>query len=301
MSEKIVINNPKKEDPKEMCKTLENGNILFFPKIPFKFPKKEIDFLLKQKQSGSKKRKNIAYKPAKEFITNARGQDKKELYQILKGYSDNVQSFLSEFLAPYKEQWLIDYTSFRPFQEKGRELRVRARNDLLHLDAFPTRPMHGKRILRFFTNINPTEPRKWITGPSFDELVQEHGEKVGLPKKLSYSLLQVLLRKSKQMAKKLGAPTALRSPYDEFMLKFHHYLKENSDIQEKGRKDHWSFPPNSCWMAFTDQVSHAALSGQYALEQSFLVPKDALIQPEKAPISMLERLTGYIAVNPDYI
>lgn len=301
MAKKIDINEPKKENPEKMCKALEDGSILFFPKIPFKFPQNEMQFLLKQKQSADKRRKNIAYKPNKDCITNSQGQDNEMLYHVLKGYSRNVQNFLSEFLSPYKDRWQVDYASFRPFQEKGRDLRLRARNDLLHLDSFPTRPMHGKRILRFFTNINPEEPRKWATGQSFEELIKEHGERVGLPKKLSYSLLQVLFRKSKKILKSLGAPTTLRSPYDEFMLKFHHYLKENTEIQTSEKKDLWSFPPNSCWMVFTDQVTHAALSGQYALEQTFLIPKEALLQPEKAPVSILERMTGYIAVNSEYI
>jgi len=300
MAKKIQITDPKKENPALMCRALEDGNILFFPKIPFKFAKKDIDFLLTQKQSGSKSRKNIAYKPQKDCITNCEGKDKEKLYKALKSYSYNVQKFLGEFLKPYEDQWHVDYASFRPFQEKGRDLRIRARNDLLHLDAFPTRPMHGKRILRFFTNINQNEPRNWVTGDSFSTLLEKFGKEVGLPKKIERSLLMLLLKKAKGGAKKLGFPVNMRSPYDEFMLKFHHFLKENENVQKIGKKDHWSFPPLSCWMVFTDQVTHAALSGQYALEQTFLVPKFAMLQPEKAPVSVLERLTGYTTVTPEF-
>ena len=45
-------------------------------------------------------------------------------------------------------------------------------------------------------------------------------------------------------------------------------------------------------MVYTDMVSHAVLSGQYALEQTFLVSKDAMVTPERAPISVLRELTG---------
>ncbi len=34
-------------------------------------------------------------------------------------------------------------------------------------------------------------------------------------------------------------------------------------------------------MAFTDQVSHAAMAGQYQLEQTFLLPVDAMDEPER--------------------
>jgi hypothetical protein len=41
---------------------------------------------------------------------------------------------------------------------------------------------------------------------------------------------------------------------------------------------------------FTDGVPHAALSGQFALEQTFIIPPDALVTPDAAPIRVLEKL-----------
>ena len=169
MAHKIIIENREWEQPENQfkyCKELEKGNILFFGDIPFNFPKDEIEFLLQQKQSGAKGRKNIAYKPQIDQITNHDTSDlqsAQKLHRVLRAYSARVTQFLTLLLSPYAKGWKHDYASFRPFQEKGRDLRLRARNDLLHVDAFPTRPMHGARILRFFTNINPTEGRKWIT------------------------------------------------------------------------------------------------------------------------------------------
>jgi hypothetical protein len=40
-------------------------------------------------------------------------------------------------------------------------------------------------------------------------------------------------------------------------------------------------------------VSHAVLSGQFALEQTLTVSKHSLVSPEKAPFRMLERIAGY--------
>lgn len=276
---------------------LEAGNIILFPKIPFAFPEEDREFLLKQRQTEAKNRKNIAYKPGEgritNFIKNA-PQDEARLLQIMQNYSLEVTEFLKTLLPHYAACWKLDYASFRPFQEKGRQLRLRARNDLLHTDAFPTRPMHGSRILRFFTNINPMEGRKWMTSEPFEQLVLKHGGENGVPfpKTPNNSVMGKIARLLKKTAKKVGFPVVLRSPYDTFMMNFHNYLKENQEFQKNCPKDHWEFPPGSCWIVFTDQVSHAALAGQYALEQTLLIPRSGLLNPEKAPISVLERLTG---------
>ena len=300
MAQKIIVENKeweKKENQLKYCKELEAGNILFFPSIPFSFPQEEIDFLLEQKQGGSGTRKNIAYKPQLNKITNHKTSDfatAERLRFILCNYSKRATHFLSILAPLYAQHWKLDYASFRPFQEKGRKLRVRARNDLLHVDAFPTRPLHGDRILRFFTNINPIESRRWMTSEPFEELAKKFGGSHGVsfPKPIRYSLLGRLEKKIKQMLCKAGLHVPLRSPYDTFMLKLHNFLKENEQFQKECRKDYWEFPPNSCWAVFTDQVSHAALSGQYALEQTYLIPREGLLFSEKAPVSVLERLVG---------
>jgi len=154
--------------------------------------------------------------------------------------------------------------------------------------------MHGARILRFFTNINPTEERKWITSQPFSELVKKYGGTKGLPfpKPTGYSLKDRLTRKMKELLRKAGLKIPLRSPYDNFMLRMHNFLKENKEFQSDCPKDFWGFPPRSCWVVFTDLVSHAALAGQYAIEQTLSIPERALLYPEDSPVSILERLTG---------
>lgn len=284
---------------------LEQGNILFFPETPFEFPADEIAFLLQQRQGASGNRKNIAYKPGIDKITNHDSSDAvaaEKMLGVLRNYSRRVTEFLTLLLEPYAKEWKHDYASFRPFQEKGRKLRLRARNDLLHVDAFPTRPLHGARILRFFTNINPTEGRRWITSRPFGELAKEFaGKEVMFPEAVGYSLKDRLQRKMKELISKTGVKVPLRSPYDVFMLKMHNFLKENEEFQKNCPKDHWEFPPHSCWAVFTDMVSHAALSGQYALEQTFIIPQKVLLFPENSPVSILERLSNRNVINPIYL
>jgi hypothetical protein len=83
-----------------------------------------------------------------------------------------------------------------------------------------------------------------------------------------------------------------RSAYDEFMLRFHDFLKKNDDFQKNASREEFSFPPGATWMAFTDGVSHAVLSGRHALEQTFQISRGSLASPESAPIAVLERLAG---------
>jgi 3-deoxy-D-manno-oct-2-ulosonic acid (Kdo) hydroxylase len=284
------------------CEQLELGNILFFPAIPFDFPDESRAFLLQLRKSESRHHKNIAYRPAEDRLSGFSGESKEtqaRVHEILRSYSGRVVEYLSNLLLDYKPSWRLDYASFRPFEEQGRNLRTRARNDLLHTDAFPTRPTNGDRILRFFTNLNPEKPRVWLTGQTFQALAEQYAAQAGLPSSESRKpgALGSLVRLWNQFARVLHVPITRRSPYDEFMLRFHHYLKENSSFQNSCPKTRHEFPAGSCWMVFTDMVSHAVLSGQFALEQTFIVPRDAMLTPEKAPVRVLERLCGHSSAS----
>jgi hypothetical protein len=70
-------------------------------------------------------------------------------------------------------------------------------------------------------------------------------------------------------------------------------MKEDAAFQKNCPKDRWEFPAGSAWIVFTDSASHACLSGQYMLEQTFVVRRRSLTCPELAPISILERIAGY--------
>ncbi len=75
------------------------------------------------------------------------------------------------------------------------------------------------------------------------------------------------------------------------MLHLHDWLKENAEFQKRvQRKERLAFPPLATWRVFTDGVPHSALAGQFALEQTFIIPLEALVAPEATPIRVLERL-----------
>jgi hypothetical protein len=294
---------PSPEKAREYCAHLESGDILFIPGIPFEIPSEDLEFLLQQRQSGGSLHKNVAYRPTEDRVTGVAASgsgDTERMRAIMRSYSQNATRTLSALLAPYRENWKLDYASYRPLEEAGRDLSLHKRNDLLHTDAFPSRPTNGDRILRFFTNINPVASRKWMTTSPFDGLARQFAGTSGgcpLPQAMGTSAWQDTVRGLKRAARSAGIPVTVRSPYDEFMLRFHNFLKENSEFQKSCPKDYWDFPPNTCWMVYTDMTSHAVLSGQYALEQTYIVSRQVMVTPEKAPVRILEKMVGAALVS----
>src|SRR5262245_51092969 len=285
---------PKEESARALaaCRALEQGNILLFRESPLEIPAADREFLIRQRQTEAGYHKNIAYRPGSDRVTGVakqQAEDARELKRVLRDYSRASVAFASRLLAPYASKWKLDYASFRPQEEAGRKSRVHARNDLLHVDSFPTRPTRGDRIFRLFTNVNPAAPRVWKTGETFPELAERFAVSSGLLGKVTRSGPGRSIARLLQSA---GLPLQARPPYDEFMHRFHNFLKENEQYQDGARSETISFPPGATWMVFTDMVTHAVLSGQFALEQTFLIARESLVLPQMAPVAVLERLAG---------
>ena len=281
--------------PPDYCRLLEEGDILFFERIPFPLSPQDRRFLLSQKQTGAQFHKNIAYRPHLDRITGFKKgseADRLQLLEIMRRFSDSTVDYLARLLPAYARDWHVDYASFRPQEEAGRQLRLRARNDLLHVDSFPTRPTRGDRILRFFTNINPDQPRRWQTADPFPRLIEYLQSKGSIPSHLLAPPGRITRagRSLKAKLRQLGLPLRVGSAYDDFMLRLHHYLKENQHLLSNFPTYSWDFPAGSSWLVFTDIVPHAALSGRFALEQTMIVSRASQALPEAAPLSILQRL-----------
>jgi hypothetical protein len=270
---------------------LERGNILFFPQPPFALSEEERDVLRSTSLTGGSLHKNIAYRPASDKVTGfdkSSAQDSDKLREVLRGYSQRTLELLRTILPRYMQGCRVDYASFRPQEEEGRHLPTKKRNDLLHVDAFPTRPTKGDLILRVFTNINKTKPRVWLTSDPFKPLAERYAIDAGLPEIAQQPAGSSL----KNILRAVGFPIVDRSAYDRFMLGFHDYLKFNEQYQRDCAKYRFEFPPDSTWMVFTDIVPHAVLSGQHALEQTVIVRRESLSARQHAPIDILEALCG---------
>jgi hypothetical protein len=270
---------------------LERGEVYYYPSCPFPLPEGEDrEFLLAQRL-GSRAHKNVSFDPATGRAAGFARQDEKQaerLREMLSTFSREVTAWLATTLPRYAGAWRLDKVSYRPEEEATRRLRQKARNDLLHVDAFPSRPTRGHRILRVFANVNPKEPRVWVTSDPFGRLLERFGRAAGLPGRQAASTW----RRVGQGMLGILRPGRRRSEYDAFMLRFHDYLKANEEFQERGPKRLWSFPPNSAWLALTDTCSHAVLRGRFALEHSYFIPPSALALPDEAPASLLARTCG---------
>jgi len=195
-------------------------------------------------------------------------------------YSCQLVTNLLPAYLPYLQQ---ARTSYRPMQVATRNnLSPRKDDRRLHVDAFPSSPNQGKRILRIFSNINPTgESRVWRVGDSFENVA-----KLFLPK------LRQPLPFTKHLLKKLRITKSLRTPYDSLMLQLHDLMKSNENYQREVPQEEVHLPAGSTWIVFTDQVSHAAMSGQFCLEQTFYLPVAGMVMPERSPLHVLQSLTG---------
>jgi hypothetical protein len=274
-----------------LAERLERGAVIHFPTCPFVLPAGEDhDFLLEQRLG--KGHKNISYNPHTGKVNgHARGDASRteRLRGLFAGFSDSVTHWLAAALPRYAADWQLDMVSYRPEQEATRRLRLTARNDLLHVDAFPRRPTNGWRILRIFANINPSESRVWITGDPFAHLLARYGREAGLPDGRPEPLFQ---RCQEGLLRLIRPGRARRSVYDAFMLRFHNFLKANKTFQKTCPRQVWEFRPGAAWMVVTDTASHAVLSGRFALEHSYFLAPYSLALPEESPAALLKKTCG---------
>jgi hypothetical protein len=258
---------------------LERGDVLFFPELSFTIASDETAIFSPGILSSSK---NTSFDPASSRVggTTLAGVEAERLRRVMMRFSDSAAALVDRLLPRYRGKIDRARSSFRPAEIAGRATTWRKDDTRLHIDAFPASPVQGRRILRVFTNVNPAgRPRAWRVGGDFDAAARRFSDALSLPWPGSAALLRALrVTKSR------------RSTYDALMLQLHDRMKEDADFQSRSPQTAVDFPAGTTWMAFTDQVSHAAMSGQYQLEQTFYLPVDAMTDQTRSPLRVLERL-----------
>lgn len=262
---------------------LEQGRILYFPQLKVTLSPDEQCLLTPNNLSP--KRKNISWDG---HTKQLRGCDKvskatqQQLSSLLDRYAQMTHKLVHSLFPDYTGHIRPARTSFRPTAISQRILSPRKDDRLLHVDAFPSTPLGEQRLLRVFSNIHPhLEPRVWRTGGPFEDIAQRFLPKLKMPWRGSGHLLRAL-----------KITRARRRAYDHLMLQLHDAMKEDAAYQTSTSHQEISFPPGSTWIVCTDQVAHAALTGQYMLEQSFYLPVSAMQDPSQSPQRILERLFG---------
>jgi hypothetical protein len=259
---------------------LESGRVIVLPRLPFQVTAEEA-FLLAPTTMGSE-RKNISLDPTSGKLGNValQGEQAVRLTAMLQRFGDQATQLLTDLLPGYAPLLERARTSFRPAEIAGRSYSTRHDDRLLHVDAFPSRPMRGRRILRLFSNIAPDGAvRAWRVGEPFADFAQRF-----LPQ------AQPGAPASAWLLERFGLTKGRRSAYDQIMLRLHDRGKQDTAYQTKGPKADVTFAAGTTWLCFTDQVLHAALAGHCALEQTFHLPLAALAFPERSPLRVLESL-----------
>lgn len=270
---------PSEEMQKQAIQALENGRILFFPRLSFLLSEDEQQYL--SPKIADPKNKNVSFDIHKGHLagTACSEGDADKIKFMLKRYAQKTKRFLDKLIPHYAPNLIQAKTSFRPVEISGRKSSYRKDDTLLHVDSFPSNPTKGKRILRVFTNINDRgKPRTWRVGEPFEEVVKKMVPKLSRPFPGSAFFL-----------KALGITKDYRTCYDHYMLQMHNLMKGDGNYQKNVQQQEIAFPPGSSWIVYTDQVSHAAMSGQHVLEQTFHLPYYAILQGSTNPVKVLEK------------
>jgi 3-deoxy-D-manno-octulosonic acid hydroxylase-like protein len=260
---------------------LEAGGVLFLPELPFCVQRDETAVFTPAILGSAK---NASFDPStgRAGGTTASGREAELLRALMARFSAAAAGLVDGLLPRYRGRVSRARASFRPAEIAGRHTTWRKDDTRLHVDSFPATPSAGRRILRVFSNVNPEgRARAWRIGDEFEAVARRFADRLRVPLPGSGHLL-ALLRVTRTP----------RTPYDALMLQLHDRMKEDDDFQRNSPQTAIDFPAGSTWLAFTDQVSHAATSGQYQLEQTFLLPVEAMVAPDRAPLRVLERITG---------
>lgn len=260
---------------------LEAGKVLYFPQMPFELLPGE-DKLLRPDIRDPNVR-NISLN--EQGVLKGAVGDQETIHALAKmvgRFREQAQSLVYSLAPKYKGHVRLAPTSFRPTEVATRAQSWRADDRRMHVDAFPSRPNYGERILRVFANVNPHgEPRVWRVGESFETIA-----KTFLPRAKKYHAWQAKLLNALHVTK------SVRSEYDHLMLQLHDGMKSDMTYQKESDQIVMPFEAGSVWVCFSDQATHSVMSGQYMMEQTMHLAPESQYDPAKSPIAVLSEMTG---------
>ena len=261
---------------------VEAGEVLRFPYLPFTLLESELRFRDPRWADG--KAKNISVRWPLGDMRGAAGKpvELAALKAMIVRYAEQSEAFALRLFPHYRGHLKRGNTSFRPVDVAGRRTSWRKDDTRLHVDAFPSNPMQGTRLLRVFCNINPDgRAREWRVGEPFEAHAKRYLPQIKRPLPGSAALMA-----------RVGITKRRRTEYDHVMLQLHDRAKADAAFQKTSPQTRVNFAPGTTWVVFSDQVLHAAMGGQHMMEQTFYLDTAHQQQPETGPRSTLERLMG---------
>jgi hypothetical protein len=266
-------------------RTLEGGGVVTLPQLAFPLNADEQRFL--SPRWSDVRSKNISFDGGR--LKGARGSTDElaAMSRMVARFAADASALVTALFPRYAPHVRRARTSFRPQAAVGRAVSWRKDDSRLHIDAFPSRPNHGERILRVFCNVSSRDDRVWRVGESFEAVARTF-----LPK------IRRQIPGEARWLSALHVTRGLRSPYDHLMLGLHDRAKADLAYQTNCAQQVVRFAPGTTWLCFSDQVMHAAVSGQYMLEQTIDLPLAALYDRDRSPLAILERLYGRPLAQP---
>lgn len=261
---------------------VEDGKVLYFPQLAFELTGKERALLRPELLAEGVR--NISW-DAQRGLKGVAGDEKEQgaVQELVARFASQATQLVHQLFPAYAMHLRAAPASLRPRSVSSRRQSVRADDRRLHVDAFPSRPNYGERILRVFANVNPQgEPRVWRVGEPFEDVARRF-----MPRARPYSRLQA------RMLNALHVTKSLRSEYDHLMLQIHDRMKADEDYQRHAPQVTMPFPTGTAWVCFSDQTVHAAMSGQYMMEQTFHLPVAKQYNRGSSPLAILSRLAGH--------
>jgi hypothetical protein len=283
MAEILELESPQAPAAARAVEALEAGGLVLLPQLEFEVSADERPLMDPAVlEPGTK---NVSFDPTTGKLGGSRleGEAQAALTGMVRRYSQFAAGLLGALAPAYAPALQMRRTSYRPGAVETRALSPRKDDRRLHIDAFPANPVQGRRILRVFTNVNPQgERRIWNVGEDgFAALAERfRGRLRPPPPGAGWALERLKLTKGR------------RTPYDDAMLKLHDAAKLDEGYQQAAPKRRLEFPSGSTWIVCTDATLHAALQGQHCLEQTFLLPVESMREQARAPLRVLERVTG---------
>ncbi|WP_341676019.1 Kdo hydroxylase family protein [Niveibacterium sp. SC-1] len=269
-------------DAAARTRALEEGAVLSFTRLAF--PLSEAEQGLLRTDVAAPGHKNISFDAARDRLAGVAGDAAQQaaVHALLARYHETATRFVQGLVPHYRDVLQHAPTSLRLFRTETRETSWRKDDSRLHVDAFPSRPNYGRRILRVFTNISPLgEDRVWRVGDRFEAVARQMLPRIRRMWPGEAAVLNAL-KVTKQP----------RSEYDHLMLGLHDAMKHDLDYQRDCPQETVRFPAGSVWVCFSDQVAHAAMSGQFMMEQTYFLEAEHMAHPELSPLGVLERLKG---------
>jgi len=216
-----------------------------------------------------------------------------------------VEACLKKLIPSFTPGWTSATSSLSVFEENNRGIPIRARSDRIHLDAGTYGAARGDLILRFLTNLDDKE-RVWRCKGTVSDLVETYGEAAGLQRSdelLRDGILNQIGSGMVRGLSKLFPATATleRSAYDQAMRHMHNYMKESEEFhQDPEGMVEIRFKPKSCWLVFADMAGHSCIAGEFAMINTFMVPRENFRHQEFSPWEVLSRYAaGKSALPPE--